>query len=202
MFGSYNSRLIIETSINAIRSTHKYIRSSLISNPGRAFEPLELKTTKKNLATVDLMSERNAQHYFENKLKPYNPLVLGEESIRKDTNLSKENRLVILLDMVDGTDLLERGLSNWCSAIVFFYPPEQKIIASFVAVADTSTVYFAVDDSDEVYKHNLKEKINFDRLVTVGGPSNIERLDCASIAFYGQKIKNFLSVSRKEKFIS
>ena len=37
------------------------------------------------------------------------------------------------IDAVDGTDLVYRGFYNWCTAI-FFYIPNERIIASFVGI--------------------------------------------------------------------
>src|SRR5438105_4429999 len=49
------------------------------------------------------------------------------ESIRSNLRLSeaeahriKNDGIVVLVDMVDGTDLVMRELSNWCSAVVIY----------------------------------------------------------------------------------
>ena len=201
---SFDMKLIVGTTISTIKMIQKTILRKVADDQEKAFRLIYLPDIEKWLTLVDLDSENEATSNFEQKLKIYKPLVFGEESLRKEVDLSKQKNLVILMDMVDGTDLLERGLSNWCSAIVFYYPPEQKIIASFVAIADLNLVYFTGHSSDKVYKHNLKEKFdidNLDKLVLESGVSKTESLDSASIAFYGQKIKNFLSILKRERFV-
>src|SRR5262249_40843487 len=110
-------------------------------------------------------------------------------------DLSLEDGLVVLMDMIDGTDLLERRLSNWCSGMVFFEPRAKRIRASFVGMPDDG-VYFATDDSEHAFKQPFgreSERKRARHLKRVTGPSQVKSADQASIAFYGQKLRNLVS---------
>jgi fructose-1,6-bisphosphatase/inositol monophosphatase family enzyme len=112
---------------------------------------MEISGTGKTLLTVDLVAERDAERELRDNLhlEPDHLVFLGEEqlSIRQE-DLTKEEKLVVLVDMVDGTDLLERGLSNWCSAMVFFDPQGKrgdKTIAELTAVTVRAQIVGTAD---------------------------------------------------------
>lgn len=115
------------------------------------------------------------------------------------------------MDIVDGTDLLLRSLSNWCSAVIYFYPPEQHIIASFVADSD-GNLFFASDLSNSSsyflragakkavpleLRHspaNLEDAVINFVLGRPSGPLTTRpSMSDAAIAYYGQKPPHFLS---------
>ena len=113
---------------------------------------------------------------------------IGEETINEDPNYQDYDGIVVLGDLVDGTDLLVRGLSNWCSACTFYYPPIPKILAAFVADSN-GEVYFALDNSTSQKfdpRDNSRRKLN--------GPSRVTKLEEATICFYGQKLSNLKSI--------
>ena len=97
----------------------------------------------KPLAAVDLMAERSFKGCLTHDLEARNIFVVGEESL-DSADLRQEKRICVLVDMIDGTDLLQRGFSNWCSAVVIFDPSgtPPKILASFVAIKGEA-MYFA-----------------------------------------------------------
>lgn len=199
----FDLELITKIAIKTIRNVQIFIRDYVIAHPDRAFERGRMGRRQKPLLTIDLVAESNATYELEKKFGASEILPIGEESLSDENlNLSNEKRLVVLMDMVDGTDLLERGLSNWCSAMVFYYPPEQRIIASFVGIPEDS-VYYATEEPESKPRRFLFHVTQgMNRLIDIRGPSNVESLGSASIAFYGQKIKNFLSVARHKEFIS
>jgi len=108
----------------------------------------------KDMLQVDKEAENRCKTILLDKFGgEENLLVLGEETLWKlpdSLDLSKqsvsfgpgadpivsntpETRMTAIVDMIDGSDLLERGFENWCSALVFFRPgPPPLIIASFV----------------------------------------------------------------------
>jgi len=193
---------IVNAAIRTIREVQISIRDYIIKNPGAAFDPAQLGRRGKPLLTIDLYAEVATQLALYRRLERYNPYAIGEETLRDESlDLSVLSNLVVLMDMVDGTDLLERGLSNWCSALVFYFPPERRILASFVGIPEDG-VYFATEDMTE-QKQPLKRLFYGEpKERSVSGPSNIESLDSASIAYYGQKINNFLSISSHQNFTS
>lgn len=198
MSSVFDLDLITNAAIQTIRKTQNYIRDSIIADSVSAFEPLMIGRREKPLLTIDLVAERNTAHDLRKKLRPYQLLAIGEESLRDETlDLSAEKKLVVLMDMVDGTDLLERGLSNWCSAMVFYFPPQRRIIASFIGMPEDS-VYYATENSRSC-RHLFHGR---EKLVEISGPSNVKSINSAALAFYGQKAANFLSVANHRGFIS
>lgn len=142
----------------------------------------------------------NAEDTFERELRGYRDgqfakvAFYGEERLSDASlDLSGMRGIVVLVDAVDGTDLVERGLSNWCSASVFFSPGSprgQRILASFVGLP-SGEVYYATADGEIAYvKRGNQEPIE------VNHPSTNVNIEDASICFYGQKITNLLSVVR------
>lgn len=124
--------------------------------------------------------------------------VIGEERYKEQMeSLKSETRPVFISDPIAGSDLLERGLSNWCTAAVAFRPNqgEAKIVCAAVAV-HPGIVYAA--NSGGPYRHQyfgdeLKEKPR-----ELRGTTRKEKLDSASICYYGQKIENFASLSKSK----
>jgi fructose-1,6-bisphosphatase/inositol monophosphatase family enzyme len=200
---NFDLDLITQAAVKTIRRTQNFIRDWVSTYPDRSFESLRIGRRKKPLLAVDLIAEDYASHELKTKLKAYDIFTIGEESLSNENlDLSAEKRLVVLMDMVDGTDLLERGLSNWCSAMVVYFPPERRIVASFVGIPDDS-VYYATDgDESRPSRFLFHIAQGRDRLVSIKGPSNIENLKSACLAFYGQKVRNFLSVAAHARFIS
>jgi fructose-1,6-bisphosphatase/inositol monophosphatase family enzyme len=64
-------------------------------------------------------------------------VILGEESLNDpDFDVqSKDVSLIALLDLIDGTDLYVRDLSNWCSAILFYEPDTLSVLAAVIGDA-------------------------------------------------------------------
>src|SRR2546429_554260 len=129
----FDMALIIKAALTTIRAVQRDVQADVASDPAEAFECLWIGVRRKPLVAVDLTAERSATRRLRNKLRRYAPIIRGEESLHaSEWDLGEETRLTILLDMVDGTDLLKRGLSNWCSAIVFYH--QGRIVAAFVGL--------------------------------------------------------------------
>jgi fructose-1,6-bisphosphatase/inositol monophosphatase family enzyme len=145
-------------------------------------------------------------------------LVLGEESLYKEgSDLRNESRTCVLIDMIDGTDLLQRGFSNWCSAVVVFEPAKKQIKAAFVALSSRAPyLYFATQEKAGAFKKPLvddrptknrryKKKRHTSTPIPLAGPTSDRLLRDASICVYAQKNKNFLellALGRKRKLVS
>lgn len=190
---------IVKVTCKIIREVHLGIQEEIIGDPRSAFEEALIGKRRKRLLSIDLTAEHTAAKLLRRRLN-YNLLAIGEESIATDRHkdLSNNKELIVLMDMIDGTDLLERGLSNWCSALIFYYPPQRRILASLIGIPEDG-VYYAMDGVDGAYKSTFNRESEPKR---VNGPSDVKNLRNASIAFYGQKISKFLSVIRRSKFIS
>lgn len=197
---SFDLDYIVESGLKTIRATQKVIRENIFVDAASAFAPLFDGRNLKPLLAVDLVAEHKAVVELHHQLqRKYTHITIGEERLRDTSfNLAKEDKLVVLVDMIDGTDLLERGLSNWCSAMVFYYPPERRILASIVAIPN-DYAYFAREDIDSAFKCLIHKRAE---VMEVVGPSEVRNLDSASLAFYGQKVANFLSVADHPTFIS
>jgi fructose-1,6-bisphosphatase/inositol monophosphatase family enzyme len=173
----------------AIRSTLDHIKWWLENKPERALETVVAPGRKnKEALRVDISAEdqfvRSLNEEYEHGL--FKAIqVYGEESIDAETDFTNDSQVIALVDMVDGTDLVERNLSNWCSAAVFFCPAikeeGRRILAACVGFP-SGRIYYSHADTDRVM---YKPKGGLP--VPVGGPSGIMDLSEASICFYGQK---------------
>jgi fructose-1,6-bisphosphatase/inositol monophosphatase family enzyme len=199
---------LVEATLAVIRQVQLEIRFHIETDPEDAFAPMLLGSGK-GLLSVDHYAEKRAKFLLQKKLELSKDemLVLGEENltIKKDAkDLTNESRLVALLDMVDGTDLLERGLSNWCSAVVFFDPQGErgrKILAAFVGI-DEEGVYYSTHDKEQVFLHSFHVTGGNQRDLALRcletGPSDLSEV---SLCFYGQQAGAFLSLVRHKAFL-
>ncbi len=135
-----------------------------------------LDTLAHNYAVFELRQQFGQQIY-----------IYGEEASRTPEAFQRANKVVALIDAIDGTDLVARGFSNWCSAIAFFIPKQQKILATVIGHS-SGEVYYA--SSAGAFKKSAREpkrklKRNSDE------PLNLAQ---ATVCFYGQKPHNLLTV--------
>jgi fructose-1,6-bisphosphatase/inositol monophosphatase family enzyme len=186
----------------AARAAMGEIFNYIESYPEEAFETERVGVRQKKALAVD----RSAERIFKGTLNRYSQKrfsaveVYGEETLAEpDLDLYErskdENSIFALVDMVDGTDLLERRLSNWCSAGILFRPKAkegERIIAAFVGLP-TKEIYYAKLGEDKVYVQSPDRKT----FREVAGPSPTSKLENASVCFYGQKGINLLSVFTK-----
>ncbi len=170
------------------------IAENIYKKPEFYLKKIKTKSGKEALR-IDVFAE-NKFRKFVTKDMP-DVYIFGEESEVSNLNLVNENRLCALVDMVDGTDLLERRLYNWCSSAVFFDPrlpaDEEKIIAAFIGVPPKD-VYFATKGKDGAFV------LGSDGVREVAGCSLVTSLNDASICFYGQKGKRLVSESYQKLF--
>ncbi len=182
----------------------------------------------KDMLLVDKAAENACRRTLYKKFGgPDQLLVLGEETLWKlpsGLDLSRqtihldgstpiintgvpETRLTAILDMIDGSDLLERGFGNWCSALVFFQPtPSPKILFSMVQDA-MGNIYGA----DERATFLIKPAASPSPMNQLCGPEvrilhppenqkdrqRPEYTDQIAICFYAQKRKHFISISER-----
>lgn len=222
-FNNQDIDKIKQAALEAIWIAQDAIRGIVAHSPERAFQSIDLfeRGTQKNkrALVVDVTAESNTVNYLLDKLPTsFRTKVYGEEGLLKEPNLTSDDSLVVLLDMVDGTDLLERNLGNWCSAMVFFHPISKEILAAFVGLTDqllcrrgdityADVIYFWTQNEpgvQKVVRSSAALKLNNQNSVPSFAPTEIafegitgprqddKDLTHASLCFYGQKVTSFL----------
>lgn len=205
--------------IDILHSLHENMRVLLAKDEAYWFQKFENEQGKKLLA-IDHVAEQEFSKAISDRLSDA-IIVAGEESLPKTgIDYSNSKSLHILCDMIDGTDLLVRGMSNWCSAFIAFEPASRQMLAAHVYVVDRGVdlLYSAFADKEGahlsayrtyVFPLNDQEFVKFERedleLEFVADdqlysrsfyePSSARRLEEAGIFSYGQKLKNFRPLS-------
>jgi fructose-1,6-bisphosphatase/inositol monophosphatase family enzyme len=127
--------------------------------PDYYFSPEWLGPQHKPILRIDRLAQEYATSQIgellpKNRDKRLDPGIIGEETLHEGTlDLSDFDRPVLVLDVVDGTDELEQGTDLWCSAATIYFPPEDRILASFVAIPG-KRIYFAMEDSVGMYRRH------------------------------------------------
>jgi fructose-1,6-bisphosphatase/inositol monophosphatase family enzyme len=182
---------ICDGAVFAIRNTIGHLKVLLAKEPGRALSRVMIQGLQKEALRIDV----DAEDQFLVNLGSENSLlrdirVIGEESINSDTDFTGSDGVIALADMIDGTDLLERNLSNWCSAVVFFRPRNpvgERIVCACVGVT-SGKIYYAHSNTTRAFYKDPRGTCE------VGGRSKVTSLTDASICFYGQKVSSLKKV--------
>ena len=185
---------LLPIALAALKHTKKFINQRLKKNFAKATQRRTIYSPQgkpKDILFIDELAEEACKEFLESHLERIGHKdelrVLGEEMLwMNDYDLSNEDRYVAILDMIDGSDLLERGLSNWCSAMTFFDPREPRLLFSFVQMSDDK-IYLA--HSEGAFLVNGRQG-----MVALLGPAPVS-LDSAGICFYGQQVRHFTAVS-------
>jgi fructose-1,6-bisphosphatase/inositol monophosphatase family enzyme len=189
-----SEQTLLEAAIEASYAVRRVVKELLYLTPGRALEPTMSKDQKgrtKTVLYVDKQAENKCAAFLTNRIGEDKLLVLGEESIWQQPNLdlTGETRIVAILDMIDGSDLVEKELGNWCSAIVFFQAtPVPKILCSVVQDA-SGKIYFAQSDGAYVIVKKTSKPVKMSK-------PTVPPLHKMSICFYGQKVKILANIPR------
>jgi fructose-1,6-bisphosphatase/inositol monophosphatase family enzyme len=141
--------------------------------------------------SIDIWAEDMCRDRFAAKFSK-DVQVVGEETLSSFTAWGPE-RYCILVDMVDGTDLVEMNLGLWCSAVVIYDLHAKSIIGSVVGLP-TGETYYAEASRDGAWVRVAGEEYEVD------GTSGVQNLGAARIAYYGQKPKNFASLATNTHF--
>lgn len=179
--------------VHVVRQTLRVIKQDVTRDPETAFTRVLVGDDRKEALRVDVSAEDTAARTMRNwhNAKFGELEVYGEERLRnRNLDLSDSKNLCALVDAIDGTDLLERGLYNWCSTFVFFAPsrPEGcRILAAFVGLP-SGEVFLARADRDGAFVTR-----SGGGPVLVKGPSTRGAIKDASICFYGQKLGNLMA---------
>ncbi|MDX6447402.1 MAG: Inositol monophosphatase family [Blastocatellia bacterium] len=185
---------VCDGTVSAIRTALTQVKSNLKHDLRTALETVYSEQRKKPALRVDLDSEDQ----FKQGLRKHfsNIEVFGEETLTPSDRFEDHDGTVCIVDPIDGTDLLERNLSNWCIAAVVIRPKNpqgQRILAASVGFP-SGRIYYAREGLNGVeYKTPKPDGLGFTTMKTTG-PSSITKLVNASICFYGQKIALLQSV--------
>lgn len=168
----------------------------------------EVETAKIDNITrrIDRIAEFAAEHRLKRLLSNsphrWSLDVWGEEKLGEKRyehlDLRSTENTVALFDMVDGTDLVNRGIPAWCAAAVFFYPPTKKILAAIVGTPNRE--FYVATAEGEAFKLIIHSEA-----LQIPGPQRFTKsplrvgettlpLERSVVAFYGQKAENLLSI--------
>jgi len=192
-----------------LRSVHETM-SELCSISHHDFERIfaraDVGPARKSAFAVDLVAECNAARRIREGLLRHDyrgltPMILGEESLPDQClDVAALDKPVIVLDAADGTDELEQGFREWCSAAVIYYPPENEILGAFVAVPGIGT-YFAM--GAVVGKCRFAgPSISSPEIFDLPRPQRVGGLEESLLAFYGQKPARLEALYRNKNFLS
>lgn len=174
---------LLSTAVRALKDCRPRVLKSLIHGSGLGHPTYSAADgTSKQVLAVDQTAENECTDFLVDHIGDKKVRVLGEETLWKfpALDLSKhhldgygenvrllhgpEERLVVIIDMIDGSDLVERNLGNWCSAMVFFKPcSHPKILFSMVHNAD-GTIYGADEHSTFLIRRAIREDEHLEKL--------------------------------------
>jgi len=210
----------IEAAVEALKLTRKRVEELLEEEQEHVIITAP-DGTPKDMLLADKIAEKVCAKFLIDRF-PDGICVLGEESLwqlPQDLDLTKshverhggeptvvegpETKITAIVDMVDGSDLVERNLGNWCSAMVFFQPGRNpKILFSLVQNAD-GTIYGADEKGTFLLK---SESAKGSPLQELGGPetrklraqtigkSVPQETAQIAICFYAQKYQHFATI--------
>ena len=195
--------------VKEIKTVIAYLKNQAYLDPSKNFEPLKSGITNKKMVFIDKAAEMLLAEKLKQIFCPeYDVSVYGEESLglkhivksgdlgRFSQVIEEKEKITILLDAIDGTDLYLKNLGNWCTAVLIYTEKEKKILGSFVGLP-SGTVYFSTDDIKGVAKINAEWKMS-----AVSAASSKLDFKTITLSWYGQKAKNFLSLARHKKFMA
>lgn len=133
-------------------------------------------------------------------------VAVGEEGLKVGTFRppGRVGAIVALLDMLDGTHLRRRDLSNWCSALVFYLPASGEVLASLVGHA-VGTLYYAARAGGAFKQEPDPGALPMNQWLLLGTPAPIRAsggsASSAHLAFFGQKPGAFLRAARHRRLL-
>jgi hypothetical protein len=204
---SFTSASLAEAGVFAIRQTLRRIIREFEDDPNTAVRQTIDAETKKKAIDVDLIADREFatqfRHYDGGRYASV--IVTGEERPGETDPLVGTFETYVLVDALDGSDLAERNLANWCSGAVFFdvAGSTAKIRATVVGMPPNH-VYFATDEDPRVrvYRNlpDLEGQILANLAIQpdeVTGLPSERALSDASLYFYGQQVARLLGVAQR-----
>jgi len=210
---------ILESCKEAMLRTQRLIADAVYHHPEKAFR--EVRIPGKGPGHITTWIDLEAQRHAERALRKASiPLRSEEEETRRERRLDlmREKRPVVVMDMIDGTDLFTREMGNWCSAMFVYSPATEEILGSLIGIpqGDRFKLYMAARSFrgsrlltyDVVptrlgLRYLLPEEQ--DRVPLTLVPRQYVRnpeapLDGTSICFYGQKRSRLLHLKDRTDF--
>lgn len=197
MARTYTSEDLCDLGIRAVRKVVTLLLEQYVERPKTSLIPLADLQSGKPMIVADKDAERTFERFLDTydnghfkDIDFYGEETLGDQSI----DLTAKEGTSVLVDALDGSDLYERNLGNWCTAATFFTPsnPAEKRIRAAIAGLPDGSIYFATDTSDVVAVVR-KPKSPVEK---VRGMSLVQEIEKASLCFYGQKVGNFLATAK------
>jgi fructose-1,6-bisphosphatase/inositol monophosphatase family enzyme len=148
------------------------------------------ETLQKHQILADAYAEAAARECLNERLPGIR--LRGEESSEESVG---GGGLAALLDMLDGSDLLERDFGNWCSSLVIFRTSRvPKIVAAAVGLPSKKVYYTRASKKETVFVREPRESgAAIPTIKQVRLRPKEVRLEDAAIAFVGQKPGSLLS---------
>jgi fructose-1,6-bisphosphatase/inositol monophosphatase family enzyme len=203
----FTSESLAEAGVFAMRQTLRRILRELEDDPDTASRQRIDAETKKKAIDVDVIADREfanlLRHYDEGRYASV--IVIGEERPGAVERIVGSFGTYVLLDALDGSDLAERSLSNWCSGAVFFEMSDSTATIRAVVVGmPPDNVYFAIDEDPRVRVYRglpdlegqILAKMDIGADEVKGLPPD-RSLSDASLYFYGQKASRLCLLAEK-----
>lgn len=194
-----------------IGNLHTYI-DDLLANMNNPFHTAEIRETGNTYKLIDKAAERHLVGRFDDLSDTYGEdiEIVGEE--RLDVYDTSDSDVAVLFDTIDGTDLLERNLGNWCTSIIVFNTNSNNILGAYVGLSDGDT-FFTIDEdiasrSDHLHARG-KYSFRKDEIID-SFENNINKnvdLSESSICMYGQKfskievLRSYTSTRKSQEWI-
>jgi hypothetical protein len=225
-----HSAKLIDSGVAALEATRRKIHALLERGGLRHQQDQGPAGDWKELLNLDLAAEEVCGEILETELGgPTEIRVLGEETLchfpdldlrrerlhgwgdKAQVVLEPETRLTAIVDMVDGSDLIERDLGNWCSALIFFKPgPPARILLSMIKNAN-GKIYGAdsygpfrifPERKDHEEEFRFYEGLEGLEVRSLESPDKTDKrkivprteTDQIAICFYGQKVGHFTTI--------
>lgn|GEM_PF-1001792 len=160
----------------------EYLYGRMLAHPDTARSKMSTR--------FDQIVESHVRECFDSRF-PDVVHVRGEEEIGAAWN----RRTCVLVDGVDGSDMVEMSLPLWCSAVTLYDSHLSRIIGAAVALP-SGEVYYARDGETPMVRIQRRAPR------PLHGPSKIRSLNDARVGYYGQKTFNFLGVTAQPRLLA
>jgi fructose-1,6-bisphosphatase/inositol monophosphatase family enzyme len=204
--------VLLQSSIFVLQATIRNIQEWLARDRRSILE--EIKTVEKNprefTRRIDARAEQFARRQLLKAIRIHGlpprsslPLILGEESLEPGRDLSEIDDVVGIFDVIDGTDLLRRGLPNWCSVFLFCIPRQGRVILSLVA-DPLGNICYAGEQMPAFLQAgpDSTRPLGIRAVPPREPPSPEEVFKDLGIAFYGQQRLQFRSMAQTDLLFS
>jgi hypothetical protein len=209
----------LETSVKAMLHVRKRVHELLKDGTGlEHFTFTAPDGEVKDMLVVDKEAENECARFLTGAYGEDEIRVLGEETLWKFKTIDllcnriegygnrarlvdqPETRPTFIVDMIDGSDLVERGFGNWCSALILIRPGIRPQILFSLIQNEDGTIYGADGAGTFVIPSEARKG---EPLLPLRGPDPVsvarsvgnkprrEETGQIAICYYGQKLGHF-----------